>query len=418
MKFKIFGKTFEFGVKNQQIPAISNEQLWTEFLRASGHSVSHDTALKVAVVIRCADVVAKTMASIGCHLYKDTAAGKERAKSNPLYRLLRYLPNPETTAYEFWHMYVFSLMLTKGAYAKIVRDNNGFIKEIWNIPSSRVHMNRNTVTQERYIDVHFEKGKFERIYEGNFMYSPGLRFANDEKPEDFIRIAGDVLGLTMNLNSYAKDYFENGSNMGGFISYPQGINFEGFNRFKEDWKRAYSGVANAHKWAILEGGFTVTKMDSNPEQAQALESRKFQVIEVCRMMGVPPSKVFAMETVSYNSMEQSNIEYVQESLSPMSERITQTIYKDLLTTAEQKKHFVKFNINALLRGDVSARTTYYHNARQDGWMSANDIRELEDMDKIPPEEGGDIYAINGNMIPLTAVPMNLPKGALKGGNTG
>ncbi len=393
----------------QSLPAVRNDDLWKAFLRGAGYSISHDTALKVAVVIRCADIVAKTMASLGCHLYKESADGKERAKGNPLYKLLRYLPNSETTAYEFWHMYIFNLMLTKGAYAKIVRDQNGFIRELWNIPTCRVRAERNKETGERYINIYYPDGGGETIYEGNFMFTPGLRYQDTDDPEDFTRIAAEVLGLTIDLNKYAKDFFENGSNMGGFITYPQAVNKDAFERFQKDWKDTYGGVMNQHKWALLEGGFTVEKMDSNPEQAQALESRKFQIIEVCRMMGVTPHKVFQLEGVNYNSIEQLNIEFWQETIDPMDERLTQTIYKDLLSSAEQRKHYARFNVNKLLKGDTKARTEYYSMMRQNGVFSANTILDLEDMNTIPAEEGGDERLVNGNMIPLRYAKDNLPK---------
>lgn len=422
LEFKIFGKTFEFGIKNQALPPLQNESQWIDYLKGSGFGVGSDTALKIAVVIRCVDVVSKSMASMGCNLYKQTNSGRELAKDHNLYRLLKNMPNRETTAYEFWTQYILNLMLTHGAYAKIVRDRNGFIQEIWNIPTSRVTPYRNKITGERYIEVTYSDNSHtgilgERIYESNMMYTPGLRVSNEEQAEDFIRIAGDVLGLTINLNSYADDYFKNGSNLGGFVTYPNGINETAFTKFKEDWGKVYSGVANAHKWAILEGGFDVKKFDSNPLQSQAIESRKFQVIEVCRLFGVPPSKVFAMEGVAYNSMEQSNIEFANETIEPMNARLGQTIYKDLLNSLEKKSYYANFDIRKLLKGDIAARTAYYHNARQDGWMNANDIRELEGMNDIPAEEGGNIYAINGNMIPITAIPLNLPKGATKGGNS-
>jgi phage portal protein BeeE len=115
-------------------------------------------------------------------------------------------------------------------------------------------------------------------------------------------------------------------------------------------------------------------------------------------------------------MEESNIEFANETIEPMNTRLSQSIYKDLLSAMEKKSYYANFDIKRLLRGDIAARTSYYHNARQDGWMNANDIRELEDMNDIPAEEGGNIYAINGNMIPITAIPLNLPKGATKGGN--
>ena len=411
----IFEKLIETrALGEQSLPALLDDQAWQAYLIGQGYKVSHSTALKVAVVLRCADVVAKTMASLGCHLFKDTDTGKTRAKNNPLYRLLRYLPNPETTAYEFWHMYVFNLMLTKGAYAKIVRDQNGFVKELWNIPTCRVVMDRNPVTGERYIDVYYSNNNpklplMERIYEGNFMYTPGLRYQNEDKPEDFITIAADVLGLTMDLNNYAKDYFENGSNLGGFLEYPNSINDQAFKRFKEDWGKTYAGVMNQHKWAILEGGFKATPMSSNPEQSQALESRKFEVIEVCRIMGVTPHKVFSLEGVNYNSIEQLNIEYWQETIDPMDERVTSTIYKDLLSLLEQKKHFAKFNTNKLLKGDTKTRTEYYSVMRQNGVFSANQILDLEDMNQMTEEEGGNLRLVNGNMIPLTVAKNNLPK---------
>lgn len=400
--------------KNEILPKIQSEQGWIDFLSGGGRSVTHETALKVAVVIRCADVVAKTMASLGCHLYEQKGKSKERAVNHPLYQVLRHLPNPETTAYEFWHMYIMSLMMTKGAYAKVVRNGAGQVVRLVNIPSNAVEVKRNPNTGERYLSVRIGNQTYS-YYE--FMYTPGLRFSDADNPEDFISIARDVLGLTMDLNSYATDFFQNGSNPGGFVEYPNGIDEAVFMKFKEDWQKAYSGVKNQHKWALLEGGFKLTKMDSNPTDAQALESRKFQILEVCRIMGVPPNKVFEMGNASYASVEQENIGYVQETLSPMDERVCQTIFKDLLVPQERKAFYAKFNLNALLRGDIASRTTYYHNARQDGWMSANDIRDKEEMNAISAEDGGDLYALNGNMIPLSAIPLNLPKGAQNKGGT-
>lgn len=419
MKVNFFGKKLEISLQNavdRGLPGLSDDAAWSGYLNGRGYNVSASTALKVAVVIRCADVVAKTMASLGCHLYKTDSGGKSRAVNNPLYKLLRLLPNPETTAYEFWHMYVFSLMLTNGAYAKIVRNASGFITELWNIPSRAVTLRRNPVTHERYLEVHHMDGTTEMLYEADFMYTPGLRFQDGDNPHDFISIAADVLGLTMDLNRYAKDYFENGSNLGGFLEYPGAVNKEKFDAFRKEWEKAYSGVMNQHKWALLEGGFKATKMDSNPEQAQALESRKFQIIEVCRIMGVTPHKVFSLEGVNYNSIEQLNIEFWQETIDPMDERISDTIFKDLLSPNEQRKHFVRFNVQKLLKGDVAARTAYYNTMRNNGILSANDIRRLEDMDDIPAADGGNALLVNGNFISLANAVNNLPKSMQKAGN--
>lgn len=398
------------------MPELRDDEAWSAYLTSKGYPVSAKTALRVSAVIRCVDVVAKTMASLPLNLYQDKNGDREKAVNHPLYKLLYRLPNPETTAYEFWHMYIFNLMLTTGAYAKIKRDRNGFIRQIWNIPTHNVALHRNSVNLERYIDVYDDKNGFmETLREGEFMFTPALRFTNTTYPEDPIKIAADVLGLTMALNGYAKDFFENGTNLGGFVETPAGISDKAYERFKESWQETYSGVKNQHKIGFLEDGAKFNSLGKNPSDSQALESRKFEVTEICRMLGVPPHKVFDLERATFSNIEQQNIEYVQESITPMSVRIEQTIYKDALTSTEQGIFYAKFNQNALLRGDIAARTTYYHNARQDGWMCPDDIRDLEDMNKLPEGQGGDIYGVNGNMMPNSAIPQNLPKGAIKGG---
>lgn len=410
----LFEKLIEPRKIVQSLPRPYDDEAWTSYIQGKGYAVTPSTAMKTAVVIRCADVVAKTIASLGCHLYKKTDKEKMRAETHGLYKILRMLPNDETTSYEFWHMYVFNLMLTKGAYAKIERDQNGFVKALYNIPTCKARMNRNTITNERYVEVFISEGRHEILYEGNFMFTPGLRFEDGEEPEDFIKIASDVLGLTMALNGYAKDYFESGSNLGGFVEYPGSINDIAFKKFKEEWQQAYSGVVNQHKWALLEGGFKLTKFENKPEEAQALESRKFQIAEVCRIMGVTPHKVFDLDRATFNNIEHLNIEYVQETIDPMTERIEQSIYKDCLSLSEQKKYYAKFNTNKLLKGDTATRTTYYNSMRQNGVFTTNDILDLEDRNLISEEQGGDLRLVNGNLIPLTTAKNNMPKAMQKG----
>lgn len=415
MKFKLFGRTIEIRNSIESLPGLGNEKAWRDYLALKGYVVTASTAVKVAAVVRCVDVVAKTMASLPLHLYKQDGDSRVKAERHRIYKLLHRLPNPETTAFEFWHMYIFNLLLTRGAYAKIKRNQNGFIESIWNIPTGIVRPYRNGKTGEKYIEVATQDGP-EILYDGYFMHTPGLRLFDANNPEDPIGIAADVLGLSMALHGYAKDYFENGANLGGIIEMTDALSDEAYAKMQESWQKTYQGVVNQHKTAVLEAGSKYVEVGRDPEKSQALESRKFEVIEICRIFGVPPHKVFELERSTNNNIEHQNTEYVQESIAPMAVRLEQTIYKDLLTTPEQSLYFAKFNVNALLRGDVATRSTYYHNARNDGWMNANDIRSLEDMNPIPKEEGGDDYLINGNMISLVNARNNLPKSMQKGGS--
>jgi HK97 family phage portal protein len=393
------------------LPPMSDEGAWIAYLQGRGYTtMTPMNALKIATVFRCVDLVAKTIASLPLILYRKTDTGREKADKHNLYKLLHMLPNPTTTAFEFWHMYIFNLMLTRGGFAKIVRDRNGFIRQLWNIPTANVYGPKaNTVNGERYIRVVLSEGKSETLREGDFMYSPGLRMNSDIDPENPVTIAAEVLGLSRALDSFARDFFENGTNLGGFIEYPSEVSSSSFETFKKEWHEAYAGVMNQHKWAILEDGFKVHEITKDLDKSQALESRKHAVIEICRMFGVPPHKVFELDKATFDNIEQINIEYVQEAVAPMNVRLEQTMYKDLLTVREQDVFYSKFNVNALLRGDTATRKDYYNTMRQGGMMNADEIRELEEMNPIGEEEGGKVYLVNGNMISLKNAANNLPK---------
>ena len=163
---------------------------------------------------------------------------------------------------------------------------------------------------------------------------------------------------------------------------------------------SFGGSANAHKVAVLEEGMKYTPISISPEQAQFLETRKFQINEIARIFRVPPHMVGDLEKSSFSNIEQQSLEFVKYTLDPWVVRWEQSLSRALFTVDEKKQYFCKFNVDGLLRGDYQSRMNGYATARQNGWMSANDIRELENLDRISPEEGGDLYLINGNMLPL------------------
>ena len=144
-----------------------------------------------------------------------------------------------------------------------------------------------------------------------------------------------------------------------------------------------------------------TPISISPEQAQFLETRKFQINEIARIFRVPPHMVGDLEKSSFSNIEQQSLEFVKYTLDPWVSRWEQSMVRSLLTEEEKKRYFIKFNVDGLLRGDYQSRMTGYATARQNGWMSANDIRELENLDRIPAELGGDLYLINGNMTKLS-----------------
>lgn len=410
MRFKIFGRTISINAERTSGAMSAAE--WENYLIGNGYQCDALTAIRIGAVFRCVDLLSKTMASLPMHMYKKTRDGaKEKAGNHPVYPLVYILPNHCTTAYEFWQMFTANILLTDGGYAKIVRNGAGEVVELWNIPTRNVvYRDRNRINGQKYIDIVDSYGNMERLREGDFLYVPGFRFDSDTDPMDPISIAADILGLSTDINAMAAAVFRNGANPGGFLEVPGGLSDRAYERLKEDAMKKYSGVKNAGKLMILEEGMKANMLDRDLEKTQVLESRKFAIEEICRIFGVPLHLCMSLEHATFSNIEQQSAEFVRDAINPLSVRIEQAMYRDLLTPRERGRYFFKFNTNALLRGDTAARTSYYNTMRQNGVMCADDIRELEDMNAIP-DGSGKIYAINGNMIDLKNVPLNIPKGA-------
>ena len=171
-------------------------------------------------------------------------------------------------------------------------------------------------------------------------------------------------------------------------------------RIRQSWQSTFGGSSNSNKIAVLEEGLKYTPIAISPEQAQFLETRKFQINEIARIFRVPPHMLADLEKSSFSNIEQQSLEFVKYTLDPWVIRWEQAMNKALLLDSEKRTVFTKFNVDGLLRGDYASRMTGYATARQNGWMSANDIRELENLDRIPADLGGDLYLINGAMTKL------------------
>ena len=156
-----------------------------------------------------------------------------------------------------------------------------------------------------------------------------------------------------------------------------------------------------------------TPISISPNEAQFLETRKFQINEIARIFRVPPHMVGDLEKSSFSNIEQQSLEFVKYTLDPWVSRWEQNMMRSLLTDDEKTTYFIKFNVDGLLRGDYQSRMNGYAIGRQNGWMSANDIRELENLDRIPEELGGDLYLINGNMTKLEDAGIFAEKGKEK-----
>lgn len=215
-----------------------------------------------------------------------------------------------------------------------------------------------------------------------------------------IAMAKNAIGLAIAAEEYGSKFYANGAAPSGVLEHPGTLKDPA--RVRDSWNSTFGGSSNSHKVAVLEEGMKYTPISISPNEAQFLETRKFQINEIARIFRVPPHMVGDLEKSSFSNIEQQSLEFVKYTLDPWVVRWEQALYRSLLSEEEKKTLFFKFNVEGLLRGDYASRMSGYATARQNGWMSANDIRELEDLDRIPAELGGDIYLVNGNMLPLVS----------------
>ena len=370
----------------------------------AGKAVNERSAMQMTAVYACVRILSEAIAGLPLHLYKYGCDGsKEKAVEHPLYFLLHDEPNKEMTSFVFRETLMTHLLLWGNAYAQVIRNGKGEVIALYPLMPNRMEVNRTDRGQLYYQyttssdDAPTVEGSTAVLMPEDVLHIPGLGFDGlvGYSP---IAMAKNAIGLAIATEEYGAKFFANGAAPSGVLEHPGTIKDP--QRVRDAWMSQFSGSRNAGKVAVLEEGMKYTPISISPEQAQFLETRKFQINEIARIFRVPPHMVGDLEKSSFSNIEQQSLEFVKYTLDPWVIRWEQSLQRTLLSSEEKKRYYFKFNLEGLLRGDYASRMTGYATARQNGWMSANDIRELENLDRIPVELGGDLYLINGNMLPL------------------
>jgi len=370
----------------------------------SGKAVTERSAMQMTAVYSCVRILAEAIAGLPLHLYRyNDKGGKEKAIDHSLYRVLHDEPNPEMSSFVFRETLMTHLLLWGNAYAQIVRNGKGEVLGLYPLMPNKMRVDREADGKLWYTytrsndETQTIKGSTVKMRPSDVLHIPGLGFDGlvGYSP---IAMAKNAIGMGIACEEYGARFFANGAAPSGVLEHPGTIKDP--QKVRESWNATFKGSSNAHKIAVLEEGMKYTQIGISPEQAQFLETRKFQINEIARIFRVPPHMVGDLEKSSFSNIEQQSLEFVKYTLDPWVIRWEQSLMRLLLSEDEKQEYFIKFNLEGLLRGDYQSRMNGYSIARQNGWMSANDIRELENLDRIPAELGGDLYLINGSMLPL------------------
>jgi HK97 family phage portal protein len=367
----------------------------------AGKSVTARSAIQVSAVYACVRVIAETIASLPLHVYENTDSGSVKAQGHPLYRLLHDEPNAEMSSFVMREVMLSHLLLWGNSYSQIIRSGRNHVVGLYPLLPDRMEVDRNSAGTLTYIYTTTE-GRTVRLAPEEVLHIPGLGFDGviGYSP---IALEKSAIGLGIAAEEYGSKFFANGATPAGVLTHPNTV--KNPKALRESWNAAYGGSANANRVAILEEGLRFERISMPNNEAQFLETRKFQVSEICRIFRVPPHLVGDLEHATFSNIEHQSISFGVHTIRPWLVRIEQSMNRALFSDKEKGRFYVRINMDGLMRGAYKERMEGYAIARQNGWMSANDIRDLENLNPLSDADGGNAYLVNGNMILITTAEM-------------
>jgi HK97 family phage portal protein len=372
----------------------------------AGTHVDENTAMQTAAVYACVKLISESIASLPLHIYRREKNGSIAVHDHHLYTLLHYSPNPEMTSYTFRQTMMFHLLIYGNAYAQIIRNGGGRVVELSPLLPDRMQIHRDEqgslfYSYYRGVD---ERGKKENngyiaFKREDILHIKGLS-CDGLYGQSPIAVAKNAVGMAIATEEFGSSFFANGATPSGVLEHPETV--KNHADVRAAWESLLKGTKNSNRVVVLEDGLKYKPVSITPDEAQFLQTRKFQLNEIARIFGVPPHMIGDLDKSSFNNIEQQSLEYVKYCINPWVECWEQEMHMYLIPKSEQKTHYIKFNIDGLMRGDYASRMKGYSVGIQNGFLCANDVRGLEEMNLID-HPAGNRFFVNGNSIGIEDV---------------
>lgn len=364
----------------------------------TGRTVNTVDALHYNPVYACVKIIAEDVASLPLITYRRVDGGRERAMDHRLYPILHDRPNPEMSSVEFRETLQGHLLLWGNAYAEIERDGAGRVVNLWPLRPDRMSVERMGDLVYTYV---LPGGDRVRIPTVNVLHLRGLS-SDGYVGYSPIALAREAVGLGLATEEYAARFFGNDARPGGVLQHPGKLSTDAATRLKASWEAAHRGLTNSQRVAVLEEGIEWKQVGMPARDAQFLETRMYQLRDVARIYRVPLHKLGDLERATFSNIEHQSREYVDSTLRPWLVRWEQRLNMALFSAQDAGRYYVEHLVDALLRGDLKSRYEAYAVGRTNGWLSADDIRELENMNPLPDGQGK-LYLVPLNMAPADQV---------------
>lgn len=391
-----------FKKKKQQVEERSSS---FDYLLYNGTGAySTNRALLLSTVYRCVEVISDSVAQLPLEPYKiDSSGYKLKFTNHPTYRLLYAEPNSRMTRFTFIKTLIVSTLLKGNGYAFIERDNLGNATALHYIPSDLV-----TIIPPKTLkdNVAYSVTGLSNIIEACNMIHI-LNFSYDGITGiSTLAHAKNTLGLSADSEAHASGFFKGGANLAGILKVQSNLTSKQKSDLKNSWQTAFSpSTGQPNGVAVLEGNMEFQPITVNPTDAQLLETRQFNVIDICRFFGVSPVKAFDLSKSSYSTVEATNLSFLTDTLSPLLEKLELEFERKLYKPSEKESIDVRFDTSRLLRADKQSLASYYNTLFNIGVVSLNEIRKELDLAAV---EGGDNHFIQVNMMEVNKAAQNVP----------
>jgi len=399
-----------FKARGQPTDSVSSAPAFYMGQSISGKIVNERSSMQTTAVFACVRIIAETVASLPLHTYQYKDDGKEKIFTHPLYRLLHDEPNPEMTSFTLRETMMTHILLWGNAYCQIIRNGKGQVLSLYPLLPDKMTVDRDGKGNLYY--AYRKEGVTHYLGPEDVLHVPGLGF-DGVMGYSPVALAKNAIGLNIAAEEYGGRFFANNATPSGILSTAGTLKDP--TKVRDAWQSAYGGSSSSNKVAVLEDGLQYQAISMPNSDAQFLETRKFQIEEICRIFQVPPHMVADLSKSSFSNIENQSISFVVHTIRPWLVRLEQAMNKKLFLESEKGKCFVSFNASALMRGDYKSRMDGYAIGIQNGFFSVNDVRKMENMDPISEEDGGDLYLTNGNMLPLKMAGAYAKKALDEGG---
>lgn len=393
-------------LENPQTP-LSNPSGWLINLFGGGPSgssisVTPETALQCAPFLAAVNVLSNAIASLPLHLYRRPEAGDvEKATDHPLYRVLHEQANDELTSFR-WRRLMMKHICTHGEhFSRIEFGRRNEVKAFWPLEPCAMRVERLPTGRLRY-SYQLRNGGVETLDADEVLHLTYMDSDDGLKGISPVQKGKEAIGLAIALEQFGARFFANDARPGMVLEFPNQLSQQAIANLKDSIKAQHEGIANKHKTMILEDGGKVHTIQVEPEHAQFTEARAHQLLEIARLLNVPPVFLQDLSKATFTNNEQQDLHFVKHTLRPWLVMIEQELTIKLLSAQERKTMVIEFNVDGLLRGDFATRMNGYAQGVQNGVLKPNEARAKEN---LPADPMGDKLMIQGATVPIGVQPV-------------